>query len=642
MRGATVKLGRIPALLVGGMALLALAGCGRAPEVDLPPTPTGEPPLTASPVASATPTPPDSVIVCLAQEPESLYLYGDTNRAADEVLSVVYDGPVDLVGYEQRPVMLEKLPRLADDDAEIEVVSLAAGDVYFNPETLEPDTLGSGKPYAPSGCRSGDCLATYNGGSVELDRLRARFEIAAGTVWSDGEPLRASDSVFSYEIDGDPDTPTPKYLYARTYSYRALDETTVEWIGIPGFMDAEFQGNFWTPLPEHVLGEFSAAELLQADAAVRMPLGWGPYRILEWQAGAEIRLQANEFYRGESGPPAFEQMVFRFVGQGSEALAQLSTGECDVLSEAALPQTEAASMVSRAEAGGFALAGGPGPVVERLDFNLNPVEGAAPFADVATRRGLSACIDRQALAEQIAGPYAASPVTFVPSDHPLSVSAPEAVQFDPEHGRASLQQAGWMEAEGAGAGARTAFGVTGVPDGTELAFDLYSLAGDQPEQVAQTVAADLEACGADVSVQALPAEELFASWPDGPAFGRRFGAVIWAWPSFASPACEMFAGWEVPSDERPLGINASGYANSDYDAACRTMLLSPPGTAEFDQAASRLQFEFAADVPGVGLFQRPRLIAHADWLCGVELDGSVASSFWSAESWRPCSQPGAP
>ncbi len=56
----------------------------------------------------------------------------------------------------------------------------------------------------------------------------------------------------------DPATPSTKYLFARTFSYKAVDDLTVEWAGLPGFVDADYQSNFWTPLPKHVLEGMTA------------------------------------------------------------------------------------------------------------------------------------------------------------------------------------------------------------------------------------------------------------------------------------------------------------------------------------------------------------------------------------------------
>lgn len=633
MRGRRADRSSYIGLVLALAGVTLLAACARPPEVDLPASATEPPQRTPTNAASATPEPPDTVIVCLAQEPTSLYIYGNTNRATDVVLAALYDGPVDLVDYQYQAAILEQLPSLENGDAVVEPISIGSGDVYLNPETLAPDTLRRGKPYTPSGCRERDCILSYDGGAVEIDRMRVTFRLNSGLLWSDGEPLQASDSVFSYELDGHPDTFSPKFLYARTFSYTALDENTVEWIGLPGFLDAEYPSNFWSPLPEHQLGDLAPADLSGSEAATRTPLGWGPYRLLEWREGAEIRLERNPSYDADADPPAFEQLVFRFVEPGASALEQLQTGECDVLNEDLLPAAEVPSLRSRAQAGGYQLSGAAGPTVERLDFNLQPLEGERFFADVRTRRGLAACLDRAEIAAAIAGEYAATPAAFLPVEHPLYSSSEAVPSYDPDAGRALLEEAGWVESE---SGPRSASGADGVSDGTSLSFELLVQQGEIPEQVGGMVAQAWRDCGADVTVRALPGAELFASWPEGPVFGRGFAAVIWAWPVFGSPPCEMLAGWEIPGEEHPLGVNASGYQQAEYDAACGSLLLSPPDATAFSEAAQNLQARLVQDVPTVPLYQRPRLIAYSPWLCGVEIDASATTALWNVEQWHPC------
>ncbi|MGA9531729.1 MAG: ABC transporter substrate-binding protein [Anaerolineales bacterium] len=621
------------------LAGLALAGCGGGPEVYLPATPTEDRGPTATPAPpTATPAPAE-LIVCLAEEPESLYLYGDISPSADAILEAIYDGPIDLRGFQARPVLLEKIPSLADGDAVIEPVSIASGDVYLNPVSFQAEALAYGMPYLPSGCRQQDCIETYNGGQVDVDRMTVQFHLLPDLTWSDGEPLTAQDSVFSYRVDGDTDTPTAKYLYARTYSYRALDERTLEWVGVPGFLDADFATNIWSPLPQHALSELPVGELASASASAEAPLGWGPYVVDQWDRGSQLVLKRNPNYRlvGQ-GLPGFDTLVFRFLNGTGSALDQLRSGECDVIDEGLLPSDELPTARTAVKGQSLTLAIEPGAVVERLDFNLQPMEGAdhaGMLSDHSTRRALASCVDRVGLAQSLFGDQAVVPSTFLPPDHPLYDPGQEAVAYDPESGQMALDEIGWRR-ESNGAPVRTAAGVTGVPDGTPLALSLRSLPGGMGFAAAEWVKADLEACGVQVDLEPQAAAELFATWPDGPVFGRRFDMVTWAWPAFASPPCEMFAGWEIPSEEQPNGINASGYQVDEYDTGCDTLLLSPPGTAAYDDAIVRVQASFVDGLPALPLFVRPRSLAYANWICGVELDPTTVTELWNLERFIPC------
>ncbi len=48
---------------------------------------------------------------------------------------------------------------------------------------------------------------------------------------------------------------------SHTASYKALDDLTVEWVGVPGFMDGLYQTKFFSPLPQHVWASIPVGEL---------------------------------------------------------------------------------------------------------------------------------------------------------------------------------------------------------------------------------------------------------------------------------------------------------------------------------------------------------------------------------------------
>ncbi len=233
------------------------------------------------------------------------------------------------------PVILAAVPSFENGRATLEAVQAAELDVYLNPVTMQAENLRLGSPYMPQGCRGPECVKQYSGGEVVMERMTVEFELQPGWRWSDGEPLKASDSVFSYLLDSSSELNTTKYLVDRTQAYDALDEQRVRWTSIPGFLDPDFATLFWPPLPEHLLGSLNPADLAASDAAGRMPLGWGAYQLETWVEGERITLSPNPYYkRADEGLPQFDRLIFRFIGGDSRTgVQQLLTGECDVLDE---------------------------------------------------------------------------------------------------------------------------------------------------------------------------------------------------------------------------------------------------------------------------------------------------------------------
>jgi peptide/nickel transport system substrate-binding protein len=645
-----IKLLRISVLTL----LIVLAACAQPVELDLPAV---EQPTAADTPAAEPPTPiptPKTLIVCLGQEPDSLYrysesyLYGGSSRAAETVLQAVYDGPLNVRSYQYEPVILEKLPSIADGDARLESINVVEGELYFDPVTLQPSNLEAGDPYLPSGCNSPDCLRTFAGGEVEMDQITAEFRIRSDVNWSDGEPVTAADSVFSFGIDQHVDTPTLKTQADRTASYEALNANTVAWTGIPGYVDSEYFSNFWSPLPEHQLGELSAEELMSANETNRSPLGWGPYAIEEWRPGNDIRMTRNPaYFRSEEGLPAFETSLFRFLdGSPPASIEQLLTSECDILDESAIADaldvqvldTEALSELQRlSNAGTIRLASTAGAEMERIDFSLAPISTSGPQSDLQFRTALASCIDRGGMVQELMLGLTIVPETYLPPSHPLYASEGSEIDYDPGMAGELLDELGWVDHDADAQTPRVANGVAGIREDTELSLQYLTTPDGLHQAVAEWVQNDLRQCGIALETEFVSQIELFEPWPDGPAFGRNFETIGWAWPAWVSPLCEMFHSAELPSSVAPLGVNAAGFSNAEYDAACGVLLHSLPEFPEYAQAAQDTQQILAEALPSIPLYMRPRLIAHRAEICGIQVDSTEYSGIWNLEEVRPCS-----
>jgi len=622
----------IPAVLViAGI----VSGCNlfAAGEETIEGIQTPEPTRTTVP-ATSTPIPPETLIICLQDEPESLYLYGASSRSADTVLQAIYDGPYDLLDYAFEPVLLKDVPNLASGSVQVNQVTVQSGERYLNPETMLPDTFKYGKPFWPAGCSSPLCQQNFVGGEAQMDQVEASFSIKEGILWSDGAPVTAADSVFSYDLDRHIDTPSSKFVADRTQTYEAVSDFEVRWVGIPGFVDPDYASNFWSPLPEHLLGEMEPGSLIGSPEASRSPVGWGPYVIESWE-NQQIIMNSNPlYYRAGEGLPAFERLVFRFLGEDSDsALQQLVTGECDVLDESLIPTGSIETMLDLQEQGVLDFSWAAGSVIERLDFNTSPINSseARIFEDSRTREAAAACIDREGLVQTILKGLGAVPDTYLPTGHPLVDPEVSYPAYDPEAARELLDQTGWLELEEDAVEGRVAQGVWNVSGGTPLSFTLESVDGELQHQVVDQIVEDLAACGIEVNPSFTDSSSLFAAWPDGSVFSRSFSAVVWAWPVFSSPPCEMYESGQIPSDTSRYGINASGFSNTPFDQACGTVQLTLSDSPEAVEAAAETQRILADEVPGLPLFERPRIAAYAPDVCGVDVNPSAFSVLWNLE-----------
>src|SRR5690606_37961989 len=126
-------------------------------------------------------------------------------------------------------------------------------------------------------------------------------------VWSDGTPVTAEDSVFSFQVAGSRATPALDGQVRYTAEYEAVDERTVRWTGLPGYLDPAYMTHVWRPLPSHQFGDLSPAEIAASEEATLAALTYGACVVEEWTAGESLRLAPNpHYYRAAEGLPSVD------------------------------------------------------------------------------------------------------------------------------------------------------------------------------------------------------------------------------------------------------------------------------------------------------------------------------------------------
>jgi peptide/nickel transport system substrate-binding protein len=587
--------------------------------------------------------PSDSLVICIGAEPDTLYKYGGSTLAAAHIQEAIYDGPIDTNSFSFQPVILEKLPSLADGDAIIETVTVQAGDQVLD-DGGEPVVLEQSTRIRPAGCYDPACAITFDGTPVEMERMVVTFKLMEGITWSDGQALTAHDSLYSFELAANPDTPTDKFTVDRTASYTALDDYTVVWTGLPGYRDTTYSINFWSPLPEHRWSQYSALQLLEAKESSRLPLGWGPYVITEWVAGDHITLVRNtNYWRADEGLPRFETATFRFVGQNSNAnIAAILSGECDIVDQEARLDEQSELMLELQAADQLNAAFVTSMVWEHADLGILPVESYDRpdfFGDVRTRRAIAHCMDRQAVVDTVLFGQSVVPDTYVPPQHPLFNPQAAYYDFDVAKGAALLEEVGWIDDDGDSSTPRVAQGVQGIADGTLLEFNYWTTSATQRQQATQVLQASLAECGIKVHLEYWSLGEYFADGPDGPILGRHFDVSQFAWLTGVEPPCNLFISQEItgPPENGFCGCgcnNNTGWANDDYDAACNAALQSLPGTPEYEQYHLEAQRIFAEQLPVIPLYLRFKLAATHPDMQNFIMDPTAKSEMWNIEEFH--------
>jgi peptide/nickel transport system substrate-binding protein len=480
-----------------------------------------------------------------------------------------------------------------------------------------------------------------------MDQMVVNFRMLPNLLWSDGTPLTAEDSIYSYALASDPETIGSKYLYERTQSYEATDERSVQWWGKPGFIDPTYFTNFWMPLPQHLWGEFDTANLPNTDVASVFPVGWGPYMIADWIAGDSILLVRNpNYFRAEDGLPYFDELIYRFAPDPEQAISMLLAGRCDLLAPS-VPLDHQVGLLLSMEASGLLQAEfSQSMVMEHLAFGIRPagyddgfslLAGDRPdvFGDPRMRQAIAMCVDRQEIVDSVLNGLTSVPDSLLPVGHPLYNPSITTHPYNITQAIQLLEQVGWKDDDGDPATPRLARNITGVFDGTRLEFDLWTSDSFQRRQVSQGVADSLAQCGIRVNLHYDTLETLYAPGPDGLLRGRQFDIVEAAMGSLGmDPVCEWFLGSQIPSAGNDWdGINFSGYANPEYDSACYTAMGSLQDDEAYLAAYREIQQLFAENLPALPLYWRIQVATARPDLCNFLLDPVATSNLYNLESY---------
>ncbi len=627
------------------IASMILTACGTPATTEAPADqPADQPAATDEPAA---PAEPKTMVACLAQEPSTLYLFSEAALVKTFVLDALYDSTFDQRTYDYQGVFYQL--STFDDTAEKNTIEVGVGDVVYDPAQDAAVTLEAGMTISLNQAEGDPIEVTVEDGQkYPVVQIVTQFSIPAGATWEDGTPVTTADVQFSWDVGASPDTPSSKYFYeTQTQKIEIVDESTYKYYFMPGYTSGTyFVDGMIAPLPSHVYGEggsrpLTPAEMLADEEVNRDPLAYGPFKLEEWVAGDHITLVKNETYwRASEGLPKIDTLIYRFIPDTNQLIAQLASGECDfgtqdAAFEGSLP------LIRQFEAEGLMV---PqvvaGTVFEHLDFNTFPVEsytgaaatlkaadGSLLFQNVDFRRAIAHCIDRQAVVDGATNGAAVVQHTYTAADHPLYAGDDNITiyEFDAEKGKELLAGLGWTDTDGDG--------LLDNGSGTVLSFIHSTRTNPLREKVTQIIQAQLkDNCGIETKIE-LYGGEYFADGPDGLVFGRQFDLGEFAWLTGVEPPCTLYISSQIPSAELGWGnSNNVGFQNADFDAACNA------ATQALDEATkaaehAKAQAIFTEFLPSLPLFARAKILVTRPGVVGVVMDPTANSEFWNVENF---------
>lgn len=588
-----------------------VAGTPQVIEKVVTATPPPTVPPTAAPTKAAV---PKTLVVCMSQEPDTLYYNGSNMFVTTLALEGAFrdgqggneTGGYDDRGYDYQPVIFDKLPNVKDGDAKVTKVHVKVGD------TIEKD---------------GSVVKADK--EMDLDQVSSTFKLKANLKWSDGTPLKASDSVFAYKVGMDKDSGTVlRYLKDRTASYIASDDRTVTWTGIPGFVYPLYNTTFFTPLPEHVLKNIAPKDI-KASPFGRKPLSYGPYRVTNWISGDRIELEKNPYYyRASEGLPKIDKVIYRFIPDTNQLMAQLIAGQCDIGTQDAL-NTDAIPFLDQAEKNGLLKPYYiPGSTWEHIDFMTQPSKApkARPdfFSNPVVRQAVAYATNRKDMVDKILFGKSKIMDVTIPNDHwayPKDDSQFTKYTFDPEKAKKLLDEVGWK------------VGADGVraKDGQRFSVTISTTAGNKPrEAIMQIFQANMKAIGIEVKLDFPPSTVLFGRGKDSDYMSGNFDVMLYAWVAGVEPTMVVYTCDQLPNKDNAFsGQNNTFWCNPDFDKAYSGFNgnLVRADRLPFAATAEKI---FSQEIPALPLYQRINVIATNPRVLNFKPDPS-ADELWNLE-----------
>ncbi|MFW5713948.1 MAG: ABC transporter substrate-binding protein, partial [Brevefilum sp.] len=483
----------------------------------------------------------------------------------------------------------------------------------------------------PSGCRNANCTVIWDGEEpLQMDRMVVDFQLREDLTWSDGTRVTAGDSVFSFELANAPEAPGLRWAEDRSESYQALDTRTIQWTGRPGFTTAEISKFFWNPLPAHLIdGIVDWAELVNSDALAFSPLSYGPFMMMARELDRIAFVPNPNYYGTAEGLPLLDELVFRQIeGDRTSAVQALRSGECDVLDASFGWENdlELLEEVISEEIVEFQMESGEawwqlvfGIMPAEYDDSYNPNLGDRPnfFGDPAVRQALVACLDREAMRENSLGEWVPLWPSFLPPEG-SHLEQDAGIRFDPEQGRANLEEVGWLDTNADSEIPRIAVNVPDVPQGSEFRLELLVDETGFQQDMAAIIQNSLTACGIGVDIRTLSNDELYAPGSEGPLFGRHFDLALIAWDAGPELDCRLYMDQAIPDQASQwVGTNIAGFAQPDYDRDCAEAGLA------LDENRKTLireaEHSFLNQLPAIPLFSIPRFWLVSSSVCGSDI-----------------------
>ena len=443
--------------------------------------------------------------------------------------------------------------------------------------------------------------------TISADGLTYDFRLRAGLQWHDGAAVTAADVLYTVGAMQADDFPGVSWLKVLWQSVEVAAPEGSDGLAVQfrleqplaPFLDYTTIGL----LPAHLWQAVPVAQMRESQFNTR-PVGTGPFQLGQISA-TRIELAVNPRYHG--AVPYLTGLAFRFYPDHQSLLPAFDRGEIDGVSSIWPAEIDAAAKRENLQLFTAPLSG-----YTLIYLNLqNP--NVPFFEEKPVRQALLYALDRQGLIDTtLHGQGVVAHTPILPGTWAYDAEA-SRYDYDPEHARQLLDEAGWVDSDGDGVRDR---------DGEKLAFILL---GDNQAMI-EAIATAWAQIGVQVAAQNVTLPGLTSDF----LAPRTFDAALVHWELAGDP--DPYPLWH--STQIQDGQNYAGWDDAAADAAIEQ------ARAITDRAVRRehyVQFQrlFADEAPALLLYHPVYTYGVRDKVHAVQLAplNSPADRFRNIADW---------
>ncbi|MDM9379963.1 peptide ABC transporter substrate-binding protein [Chlorogloeopsis sp. ULAP01] len=483
-------------------------------------------------------------------------------------------------------------------------------------------------------------IPTVENGGIAKDGTSVTWKLKQGVKWSDGQPFTAQDVVFTYNFLSNPAVgATSTAYYEAVKNVEAVDNYTVKinFKNINPAWSLPFVGENGMILPRHIFEKYNGSNAREAPGNL-LPVGTGPYRVVQFKPGDIIIYEPNPVFR-EASQPLFKRVELKGGGDAtSAARAVLQTQNADFAWNL---QVEAPILKQLEAAGQGKLQASFGAEVERIllnqtDPNQATQEGERSslkyphpfFSERKVRQAFSYAINRDTIAKQLYGAIGRPAVNLLVA--PDIYNSPNTkYEFNLQKAAALLDEAGWKDTNG-----------NGIRDknGKEVSVLFQTSVNPLRQKTQEIVKQALTSIGVRVELKSIDPSIFFSADPANPDTTLHFYADMQMFTTgnnSPDPGAYMKS-WtcdEIPQKKNNWSRqNTSRYCNRQYDALWKQSAteLNPQKRQQLFIQMNDLLIQDGAVIP---LIVRANVVGVNNRLVGVDTTPWDADT-WNIKDWR--------